>query len=321
LLIGDLHLTEQPRDAYRFRIFKWIREQQATFSPKATIFMGDLTDKKDKHASTLVNRIMDELSNLDKFYMLMGNHDYIDPSQPFFKFMGGVFMYEPTMINKLLFIPHTRSESEFARACKSFNSVSLDYVFCHQTFEGAIAETGVRLSGYSQAHIDQLQPRLGIYAGDVHRPQRAANVVYVGAPYHIRFGDDFDPRCILLEDDGTPKNLYFETVRKWALTVRCGSDIAQNKRLFKGDQAKVTIELAREEAVDWRTHKKDVLEAAKVKGLELFGVVLKVNSSTPRKVTIADVKSRTPYDILIAYCKTENVASQIKEAGQALLER
>jgi len=320
LLIGDLHLSERSRDAYRFGIFKWVAEQQKQFNPHATIFMGDITDRKDKHSSILVNRIVDEFTKLERYYVLMGNHDYIDPSSPFFKFLGNRFIYEATQIGRLLFIPHTHSKDEFATICNTFKHVEIDYVFCHQTFEGAIAETGARLNGLRQAYVDALQPRLGVYAGDIHRPQRAGNVVYVGSPYHIRFGDDFDPRCILLDDKGHAKNLYFDSLRKWSLTVRDPADILKNRLLFKNDQVVLTIELAREESVDWKAHKRAILEACKQKGLEVFGVDLKVNSTTPSKAKEnGKLSASTPETIVDEFCRVESLPKPTKQAGHDLL--
>lgn len=323
LLIGDLHLSARPRDAYRFNIFKWIKKQQTEFQPKATFIMGDLCDKKDNHPSVLVNRVVEELSKLDETYIPMGNHDYIDPNNPFFNFLNVLpnihFIVQPTLLFKSVgVIPHCKPESEFVRACRLFQ-VQLDYLLLHATFEGAIAETGVRLSGYNQSPIEQLKPRLGTYAGDVHRPQRAANVTYVGAPYHIRFGDDFDPRCILLDDNGKPQNLYFETIRKWSLTVRSPDEITKNKQLFKGDQVKLTVELAREETVEWKTHRQLILEAAKAKGLEIFGVDLKINTSKVKKVSIVEAKANSPAEAFSAFCKNENLPSQTKKVGAAIL--
>jgi len=321
LLIGDLHLTEKPRDAYRFDIFKWIRKQQREFEPKATIFMGDLTDKVDKHPAVLVNRVVNELQELEKFYIVMGNHDYVDSNNPFFMFLGPSFIHEPTQINRLLFIPHTYNEDQFAQTCKSFSSKSvpaIDYVFCHQTFDGAIAETGTRLNGFRPSHIDVIAPRLGAYAGDVHRPQRAANVVYVGSPYHIRFGDDFDPRCILL-DDGHPKNLYFETVHKWSLTIKDPDDILKNKQLYEGDQVKLTVELAKEETFEWQKIRRDILEATKTRKLEVFGIDLKVNSATPRETKLRKVDRVNPDKIYSAFCSKENLPSNTRRVGRDLL--
>jgi len=318
LLIGDLHLTDRPRDAYRFDIFDWIRERQIEFKPECTIFMGDITDKKDKHSAVLVNRIMDEFDKLDSFYVLMGNHDYIEQSNPFFKFLKPNFIYQTSVKGRKLFIPHFHNEQAFALACRDYGEI--DYVFCHQTFDGAIAETGKRLTGFSNAHIDQIKPRLGVYAGDIHRPQRAANVVYVGAPYRIRFGDDFYPRCILLDDDGKPKNLYFDTVMKWNLKIRDARDITKDKNLAKGDQVKLTVEVAREEVVEWKTIKQQVHDAAIAKGLEVFGINVKVNTNTTEQIAITEMKSRKNSDVFATYCKRENLSSQIRKTGQSLLE-
>lgn len=319
LLIGDLHLTDRPRDAYRFGIFKWIRKQQERVKPSLTILMGDLTDKKDRHSSVLVNRIVDELSDLGNIVMLMGNHDYVDENNPFFKFLGSSFIHEPTQINRSLFLPHMRKEATFANVCKSFSGAKIDYVFTHQTFEGAIAETGARLSGFSQAHIEALKPRLGVYAGDVHKPQRSGQITYVGAPYQVRFGDNYDPRCIVLDDDGLAVDLFFDTVRKWNLTIRSPDDITKNKHLYKGDQIKIAVELVREEAVEWKAHRQQVMQAAQAKGLEVFGIDCVVQSSTSKKAKLTEVKKRTDEDIMTAYCNYENVSHQIREMGQTLL--
>jgi DNA repair exonuclease SbcCD nuclease subunit len=305
-----------------------LREQQEKYKPEATFILGDMGDKKDCHSSVMVNRTVTEMLTLKPpIYILKGNHDYIDPNNPFFKFMnhlpGIKFVVEPTMLStailshKFLLIPHCPTEKAFEAACGMFGRP--DYLLLHQTFEGAIAETGVRLSGYKQAPIEQMRPGRGIYAGDVHRPQRAALVNYVGAPYHIRFGDAFDPRCILVLGHDRDKNLYFDTVRKWSLTVRDVSELLDNKDLLPGDQIKVEIELAREEMVDWKDHKCQVLEAAREKGLEVFGVELKVNTSTSKKQKVT-VSSFTHTEVFDSFCATENVSSAIKETGHTLLK-
>src|SRR5260221_7285250 len=218
LLVGDTHFSDRPRDAYRFGIFEWIRKQQERHNPIATFIMGDVCDRKDNHSALLVNRIANELSGLIKpVYILKGNHDYTDPANPYFGFLshmqGISFISNPGLVcgDRVAVIPHCRTEKAFMANCMAFGKIkpSPTLLLCHQTFEGAIAETGVRLAGYNQSAIDYLRPRLGTYAGDVHRPQRAANVTYVGAPYHIRFGDEYEPRAILVTNNNMVRNLYF----------------------------------------------------------------------------------------------------------------
>lgn len=323
LLIGDLHLTDRPRDAYRFGIFKWIREQHRKFKPKATVILGDLCEQKNYHSATLVNRISNEIDKLERpIYILMGNHDYIDPKNPFFKFLGlfeGVeFIVTPTEIGDLFMIPHCRDETAFAEACACFYGHPT-YLLLHNTFTGAIAETGAPLTGFSASPIEALAPRLGTYAGDVHRPQQAGPVTYVGAPYNVRFGDNFTPRCLVIDAKGQKTNLYFDCPRKWSLTVRSSEDIIRNNLLIEGDQVKLEIELAREEAVDWKTIKLDVMDACREMKLEVFGVTLNIKATTERKALKVGEGS-VPEDVLTAFCSAENVPNAVKQAGVQLIK-
>jgi hypothetical protein len=325
LLIGDLHLTDRPRDAYRFGILEWARKQQVKYKPQATFILGDVTDSKDRHSSVLVNKFINGLCKLEPpVYILMGNHDYTDPTNPFFKFLnnwdGITFVINPTEIidDRVAMIPHCRTQDEFNAECRELVRKP-DLLLLHNTFSGAIAETGAPLTGFSPSAIEYLKPKLGCYAGDVHRPQRAGPVVYVGAPYHVRFGDDFEPRCLLIEDDGTATNLCFEAPRKWRLVVRSADEILSNDHLLEGDQVKVTVELAREESVDWKTYKQQVLAACKKMGVEVFGVDLRVNTVTKHKGTKVTA-SHQPSDTVIAFCKAEGASTQVREAGLSILK-
>jgi DNA repair exonuclease SbcCD nuclease subunit len=318
LLVGDLHLTDRPRDAYRFGIFEWIRKQQERYKVKATFIMGDLCDQKDRHSAALVNRVVDALTDLCETYILMGNHDYIDRETPFFKFLnkleGVSFITKPSVFGDVGAIPHCKTQEQFDEACEELNHVK--YLLVHNTFEGAISETGKKLSGLSWSQIQWPNPQC-VYAGDIHRPQHTDKITYVGSPYHIRFGDDFQPRCLLVKGD-MELTLHFDCPRKWKLTVRDAEEITLNKDLREGDQVKVTVELAREEAVEWQNYKKQVREACEKRGLEVFAINLKVN--THKKKT-KDVKvSATPADIVTSFCKSEGVGSQVREAGLSIIK-
>ena len=328
LLIGDLHLTDRPRDAYRFDIFKWIKQQQEKYKVTTTFLLGDITNEKDRHSATLVNNLIDNLKGLKPpVFICKGNHDYTSPDNPFFGFLnwldGIIFVSNPGVYFcgdlKVAILPHCREEKLVQMNCEAFaDEGKIDLLLCHNTFQGAIAETGAPLTGFSATPIEALKPRLGCYAGDVHRPQKAGPVTYVGAPYHIRFGDDFDPRCILLDDNDKAIDLYFEAPRKWKVTVTGAYDILKNKNLIKGDHIKVTIELAREEAVEWQTYKQQVLDACAEIGLEVFGVDLKVLGNSRHSNTSVTVANQ-PVNIVEAFCQSENAPSQVREAGLACL--
>lgn len=325
LISSDLHLTDRPRDAYRFGIFKWLSRMQRLYGITATFLLGDLTDQKDKHSSALVNALVDGMTELHPpVYVLMGNHDFIDPANPFFRFLSCVeglhFVTEPTWVeeHRVALIPHQPDQAAFDRACEIIQPKA-KAVLCHATFDGAIAETGARLTGLRASLVSQMAPQATLIAGDIHRPQQlACGVTYVGAPYAVRFGDDYTPRVLLIKG-GKEQNLYFEAPRKWALTVRDEDDILHNEDLRSGDQVRLTIELAREEAVEHAAHKQRVLAACKKVGLEVYGVELRINTSQRReRGKVGAVKS--PEEVLTAFCQAENVASNIKKVGQELLK-
>jgi len=326
LISTDLHCSDKARDAYRFGLFSWLQKQQEKYDADFTLILGDITENKDRHSSLLVNRLVEGLTSLrPPVFILKGNHDCTDPNIPFFKFLNCIeglqFVISPTF-NKALgttFIPHCADQATLDRACKQMPPKP-DYVVLHNTFTGARAETGATLSGLSASPIELLRPRLGVYSGDVHVPQRHGKVTYVGAPYTIKFGDNFTPRVLLVKD-GQETDLHFDCPRKLTLTVHDADDITRNKELRRGDQVKLIIEMAREEAVEWRATKQRVLAACREGGLEVFGAELKVNTTARReRVKLNDETNlRTPLEIMQAFCKAEGVASNIRAAGEELL--
>src|SRR6266852_3018296 len=103
LLTSDIHCSDNPRDSGRFKLFPWLRQQQDQFNVDITIIAGDLTEAKDKHSSALVNQLVESLLLLKPPVLIpVGNHDFIDPQMPFFKFVSeldGITVYtKPSQI-------------------------------------------------------------------------------------------------------------------------------------------------------------------------------------------------------------------------------
>jgi len=324
LLSSDLHLSDRARDEYRFGLFKWLAKQQQKYDTTATFLLGDITEKKDKHSSKLVNRIIDELIGLKPpIYILKGNHDFIDPKNPFFRFLscieGVEFVVEPTFLKEhgMFLTPHQPNQQALDKAAALIPD-KVSGVCLHQALDGAIAETGARLSGLSAATIEAKRP-LGAWAGDIHRPQRVGGITYVGAPYQVRFGDDYTPRVLLIKN-GKEQNLYFPSPHKWVLPIHDADEILDNEDLREGDQVKLVIELTREEVVEWAAHKQRAIEACKEVGVDVYGIDLKVAPSKRKERSkIEPGASRTREEVFTDFCKVENIASNIKKAGSTLL--
>lgn len=332
LIASDLHLTSRQKDRYRFDLFRWLNEKREKHQASLVIILGDITDEKDKHDSFLVNQVVDGLTELASHcpvVILMGNHDYLaDPDNPFFKFLSHMknikFVSKPatwltSTEKKLFFIPHIRDH-------ETWDSIRLDkrpdYAFIHQCLTGAISETGRRLDGYSLKPLKRL--KCPVYAGDVHHPHKVGPAEYIGPPYHVRFGDNFNPRCLLLDEEtGKTKNLRFKCPRKWTLRVRDADEIKDLDYLEPGDQVKVELELTREEVPEWPVHKDRIVSMLRELRVESFGITLKAKKAKKRVREADDVKrytKRTVTEVLGGYCKSEKLPRTIREAGKRILE-
>ena len=99
LIIGDLHLDDNPANEYRWGIFQWIRSLFYKVGIKNIThvkFLGDITENKDNHSAELVNRLVANLRLLQEsmdttIIVLEGNHDRLFKTSPvFFSFLNGM---------------------------------------------------------------------------------------------------------------------------------------------------------------------------------------------------------------------------------------
>lgn len=205
LVTADLHLAENPRDAYRFKFLEetlpaLIRDHDVT----RVFVLGDLCEVKDHHRAPLVNRIVDGFAALTKdvdLYVLKGNHDYVAEDVPFYRFLQHLdrvkWINEPLAVKlrglgDCLFLPHTKHLDDWV----DYMFDSHDWFFCHQTFAGA-KDRGYVAEGEKAPFTGNAK----VISGDVHVPQKLGPVTYVGSPYLIDFGDSFDPRVLILNDE------------------------------------------------------------------------------------------------------------------------
>ncbi len=322
LLTADIHCSDHPKDSYRFLLFKWLAKQQEIYKADALFVLGDLVTAKDYHSSILINKIIDGLKMLKPpVFVLRGNHDGIDPTLPYFKFLnhieGITFCVEPTLLEnyKVMMIPHQLSQTALDKALKTVPDGWL--AMLHQTISGAQSETGARLTGLA------LPPNKAkrILSGDIHVPQMLdcpnGTVIYIGAPYHVRFGDNFTPRILLLDGEHKLHDLHFKAPRKLSLTIR---DISELRDIQAGDQVKINLELARSEAVEWANHKKSILDYCKGKGVEVYGTELKVAQARKRQRLDDTPTNRSNLDYFKAFCAAEQVPGNIKAVGLQLVE-
>lgn len=329
IFTSDIHLDDSPANEYRWGLFPWLKEQAIKNKVDYVIIGGDITDRKDNHEAVFVNRIIDSLVDLAKSVRVIvykGNHDFIDEDTPFFKFinlMGMenlVYYIKPTerRLNdkNCLFLPCTRNHTE---VWEDLDFSKYDIIFCHETFKGAISESGIRLDGISSDIFAGASAR--VISGDIHVPQRLSNIEYCGAPYRIRFGDSFDARVILYDKD-VIKNLHYPCMRKHTVELFDSEDTSWVDTVSEGDQVKFRVNLKRSDMHDWDRHKQKLLQLAKAHKITVHGVELKLLNKQLKlneKKDSSEAKKISTEDFYQSYCLREKIGPYEKELGASLL--
>lgn len=319
LLLADWHLTDNPRDEYRWALFPWLTRTCLEEKVKTLIVLGDLTDSKDNHSARLTNRVVEgfrDISNkglVRDVKVLAGNHDWLLGGQEFFRFLSVIpgVQYisapceDPDVTGQPAFyLPYSRNP---ARDWKGLDLSHYKYVFMHQTLKGARSSNGQELEG------EELPDMTGwgkIYSGDVHPPQVIGPLEYVGSPMHIHFGDRFVPRLVLLERGGRATDLHFPSISR--VTVRAASARELERHEFRaGDQVKLRVALPEAEKHEWQRRRRECTEYLKAQGVEVAGVELVLEKSARRlRVAPGNAAARPalpPADVVAAWARAEEL--------------
>jgi len=289
LITGDWHLDSQARNKYRHTfVEQTLPEMIKDLHIHRLIILGDLCQDKDRHNAELVNRVVNQISKLSRLcqvIILQGNHDYIDPTNPFFAFLARIsdvmWINKPTFIGSELFLPHTRDYQkdwngvDFQRAI--FRGSGFDRIFAHQTFAGA--NVGPRtLDGIP---LSVFPEEVEVISGDIHVPQKIENLRYVGAPYTINFGDNYKPRVLVLRSDKIT-TLPVPGPQKVIVEIDMSVQPRIMPKLNRGDMVKVRATLGKFE--NFQGAKKLIVNWAECNGYKLHSVQPIVDSKTRKHI-------------------------------------
>ncbi len=325
LVTADLHLSENLRDAYRLWAMGRIAQLIEQYHVETLLILGDLTEEKDFHSASLTNtvvEIMFDLSCLCKVMILRGNHDYTREDCPYFHFLrrleGVAWINQPCArhvagLGNCLFLPHTRNHQ------KDWVSIGLldkPYVwtFAHNTFAGALTEHGKRLSGIPTS----IFPRgTCVISGDIHVPQTLGPVTYVGSPYSVDFGDEFEPRLLLLSG-GEMESIPFPGPQKRLLTFSKGYDLTEIKA-NPGDLLKVRYQLASDERENWPEIKATIRQSLAEMGLDIH-LIQPLMEMGQQKHAVAPVR-KTDEALVQQFAAQAGVSDPVLETGLQLLQK
>jgi DNA repair exonuclease SbcCD nuclease subunit len=310
LLSGDWHFNLRPTDQYKFKLFDILLDLYEQSVYDHLVFLGDLTDEKDKHSSELVDKIYKGFLRLFKadipILMIYWNHDFIEASRPFFQFLQLLpnirYFQEPTTLQWAgktgRFIPWTTNPEYFEPA---------DYCFTHLTLDGCIAESGFKMeSRWAESFFAERYKHT--FSGDIHKPQTIGSFSYVGAPYHNRFGDQYDGQFLLL-DVPTGRVEIIPLVDHFPKKLKL--DVSTLHKARDIDLVKVSLKITNENAVTWSAVKQELEE----KGYQVEPVV---ELATIEKGEVLLTESN-PMQVLEEFCRIRNLEEEFLNVARSLL--
>lgn len=334
LLIADLHLVADPACVYRWQLFPWLRDTIKEEHVKTLCILGDMVDRKDNHPAALVNKLCDELQRTVKetgveIVAMPGNHDWLKDGEEYWAFLRHIdgIQYptkpweHPDVKGPLaMFLPFSRDP---VKDWKDMHSLEqYDFVFMHQTVKGAKGSTGVALDGEPLPDIFDGAGK--IYSGDIHVPQIIGGIEYVGSPYHVHFGDNFKPRCVLLETKSSAVDLHVPNMpRRVMVDVRSVNALWKRLgELQRGDQVKVRLELTPEERYAWSKLRRDAVDMVRDEGMQLHGIELVAIGGDGKRLTHARARrlaNVAPEEALSRYVEDEDLGGDALQVGMDLL--
>jgi calcineurin-like phosphoesterase family protein len=317
IITGDLHLSNNPRDAYRFEFMDWFASFCRSRKPDRIIIAGDLTEDKDRHPSALVNRVVDHahvLAKIAPLDCLEGNHDYKEENQAFFRFLSRIpntrWISKPSVRGDVLMLPHTNN---YKRDWSGIDLAAYGTIVCHQTFNGANVGFGRTLDGIS---LDVLPRKSITLCGDIHVPQEMGRLAYIGAPYHVDFGDDYKARVIELTD-GLWVGVDTSTLpQKRALHIGLADDIT-DCHFNEGDIVQITVDV--DDMGGWQPLRDHLMKQAESRKLRVWAIKPRLTKlAVRRRHKVTD--HQTDVEVLDAYAARHSLTPAVLRTGQKLLK-
>lgn len=328
LVTADLHLSANRRDAYRIEALRELYRLARKKGIERTLILGDLTEEKDRHSDWLTNQVVELLrlfAGLGRVYVLQGNHDsFSDPECPFFHFLrhmpnmrwiGRPKSLELRGLGRVLFLPHTR---DYARDWAQCAFADHEFVFCHGMFTGVELGYGRKADGGIPLGI--IPKNVMCIAGDIHIPQRFANVEYVGAPYTIDFGDTYRPRAIVIDDETRLDDIRLDHLPQKKLLDLDWSELDRNKAagLNAGDILKIRVAVPRKAASDWPAAR-DKLRALYETNYVVHSIVAKIIEDQGKRIKLREAEAKSDEQVFAEFVRSRGVDKATAKYGGTLL--
>jgi hypothetical protein len=141
----------------------------------------------------------------------------------------------------------------------------------------------------------------------------------VGAPYTINFGDNYQPRVLLL-DETNMRTLWCPGPQKRLVEAGTLNQAKERMQRHGGDLLKLRIAWSNERIDKWPAAKRDLQKWAASNGITLHSVEPVLDAPAVRKAKASTRKARSDIEVLADYCKAHGVNQTLTKVGMNILE-
>jgi DNA repair exonuclease SbcCD nuclease subunit len=327
LLSTDYHLTDSLVEEYRWEIFKHLLEIALQNKLDEICILGDLVDRKDRHSSVLVNKLVEEFSYLQahsnaNITIISGNHDQPLNGPYYWQFLNKLgirYLTVPELYKNVWLLPFS------AKPVEEWELLDLSLgnaIFMHQTGQGATVEGGRELISHN---LPKFPLRKFIASGDVHRPQEAGGVIYLGTPHPVRFSETWKNRVIVVENDDFKhyKEVWLPSMKRAILDISSSKDL-NGFSYGEGDQLRIRYALNGQDMVDWPNEEIAIRKWAEAKGIHLASVEATlvgdgVHADTQEQIQSLELMK--PEEVVRSFSADEQLGDEILAMGLELLKK
>jgi calcineurin-like phosphoesterase family protein len=319
ILTADWHLDDIPANEYRWRVLDRLCAHD--LRKYDVCVAGDFVDRKDRHSAELVNRLIEALIRLTdsrRVVILRGNHDTPIRGKPYWNFLSHIknlqYVAEPTLgPNGSMLLPHSMNPvSEWQKPDTKINTFII-----HQTVRGAVLEHGIK----AQSGILPGWVKGRVYSGDVHLPQQVGDVLYIGAPHPIKFGDKYECRTLLVNNDwSVADRIPIDTIRKHMIRVSTIRALRSTEDVQAGDQVKIEFGLDSNHVEQWPVDHEAIRKWAETKKVQLVSVEPVIKTTISHR-TDSEVPTHDsdPFAVLDEFASAEGIVGASLETGRRFL--
>jgi predicted phosphodiesterase len=258
LCVGDIHIKPTNThlvDLLEQQILNYIVQHQVSL----VILLGDILDTFERLHTQTLNRayqLVNRIRKWCKIAILVGNHDYINNQQFLtdqhwmnaLKDWNNVCIVdkvieEQVMNQRILLVPYV-PPGRFEEALQTVqNWQNVSFIFAHQEFKGC--KMGAIVSSEGDEWNLDYPPVVSGHIHDYQKPQE--NIYYIGASIQNSFGDQTNPRLLLIEMNIEPLFKELELCLPKKKTIYTDLDqlpvdqIQQNLETADTDMVRVVI--------------------------------------------------------------------------------